>query len=135
MSDSTQQITQLLNAAEDTLKFGDNQNHTVAAAVLADDGKVYTGLNLFHFTGGPCAEIAALTAAISAGNNHLIKIVAVGNNNRGVLAPCGRCRQVLFDYYPNMDVVVGKNQDLVLVPIRDLLPETYDWNKQQEATE
>ncbi|HUD06209.1 MAG TPA: hypothetical protein VMR18_04840 [Candidatus Saccharimonadales bacterium] len=132
MSD-TEQINQLLNAAKTTLDFGDNQNHTVAAAVLSDTGKVYTGLNLFHFTGGPCAEIAALTAAISDGSKQLSTIVAVGNNNRGVLAPCGRCRQVLFDYYPAINVVINRNQNLVLIPITDLLPETYDWNKQQEA--
>ncbi len=132
MLDREQQIMRLFDVAKEVVdKFGDSRNHTVAAAVLANDGKMYTGLNLFHFTGGPCAEIVVLAAAISDGNKELLTLIAVGNNDRGVLAPCGRCRQVIFDYYPNMNVVTGSGQDLVLASISDLLPNTYDWGKQQ----
>lgn len=33
-------------------------------------------------------------------------IVAVANDNRGVISPCGRCRQMLLDYYPDIRVIV-----------------------------
>ena len=109
---------------------GDGKNHTVAAAIQATDGKVYAGINVFHFTGGPCGEVSALAAALSDGNKELESIVAVGNNNRGVIAPCGRCRQILFEYCPNIKVVVNKDGGNILMPIKDLLPELYDWNAQ-----
>lgn len=34
--------------------------HTMGAAVRPVDGKMYGGINLYHFTGGPCAELVAL---------------------------------------------------------------------------
>lgn len=34
--------------------------HTMEAAVRATSGRTFTGMNLYHFTGGPCAELAAL---------------------------------------------------------------------------
>jgi cytidine deaminase len=118
-------------ATEAVDKYGDKQNHTVAAAVVTADGKVITGLNLFHFTGGPCGEIVAVANAISNGEKGLTAIVAVGDRTRGILAPCGRCRQILFDYYPSMQVILRRGGQLTTTPIRDLLPETYDWNQEQ----
>lgn len=56
-------------------------------------------------------------------------IVAVGHNNRGVLAPCGRCRQTIYDYYPEMQVILSN--DGIVKPISELLPYTYSWNDQQ----
>lgn len=124
-------INTLIATAQNLLdKHGDGKNHTVAAVIKAVDGKVYAGINVFHFTGGPCGEISALSAALSDGNKQLDLIVAVGDNNRGVIAPCGRCRQVLFEYNPEIKVVINKNGNNVLMSIRELLPETYDWNAQ-----
>lgn len=37
--------------------------HTMGAAVRSADGRTFTGVNLHHFTGGPCAELVALGAA------------------------------------------------------------------------
>lgn len=45
-------IDQLIKAATDLInKYTDDKNHTVAAAVLTKSGKVFTPLNLYHFTG------------------------------------------------------------------------------------
>lgn len=35
-------------------------DHTVGCATLASDGRIFTGINIFHFSGGPCAESVAL---------------------------------------------------------------------------
>lgn len=112
-------------------KFGDGQNHTVGAAVATKDGSIVTGINLFHFTGGPCGEMVALANAISQGDKDLIAVVAVGDNDRGVLPPCGRCRQILFDFYPEMQVVHEQNSTYDVKPIRELLPDIYDWREHQ----
>ncbi len=99
--------------------------HTVAAAVRAANGRVATGLNLHHFSGGPCAEVVALANAAADGLDELDRIVAVGDAGRGVLAPCGRCRQVLLDLHPRIHVVVPVEDGLAAVPVADLLPWAY----------
>jgi len=76
--------------------------HTMGAAVRGVDGKMYGGVNLFHFTGGPCAELVALGHARASGARELSTIVAVGNMGRSPVGPCGRDRQVLFDYHPKI---------------------------------
>ncbi|MFJ6197783.1 cytidine deaminase family protein [Micromonospora sp. NPDC092111] len=108
-----------------------SDNHTVAAAARTADGRVFTGVNVYHFTGGPCAEVVALGAAVTQGAGELETIVAVGDRGRGVLPPCGRCRQVLLDYHPAIQVIVGPPDALRKVPVTDLLPDTYVWGDQQ----
>lgn len=102
-------------------------NHTVAAAARARDGRIVTAVNAYHFTGGPCAELVVIGAAAAQGAYELDTIVAVGDRDRGVVPPCGRCRQVLLDYFPTIKVIVGNRT----VPITDLLPETYVWADHQ----
>ncbi len=81
-------------------------NHTMAAAARATDGRIVTGVNAYHFTGGPCAELVVVGTAAAQGAYSLRTIVAVGDRDRGVVPPCGRCRQALLDYFPALEVVV-----------------------------
>ena len=99
----------------------------MGSAVLDADGQIYLGVNLYHFTGGPCAELVALAAARAAGAQGLSTIVAVGDEGRGVRSPCGRDRQILADYYPDIRVIVQADDQLVTVKISDLLPAAFDW--------
>ncbi|CAL9340977.1 cytidine deaminase family protein [Streptomyces sp. enrichment culture] len=110
-------------------------NHTVAAAGRAPDGRIVTAVNAYHFTGGPCAELVLIGAAAAQGVYELDTVVAVGDRDRGVVPPCGRCRQALLDYFPALKVVVGAGEALRTVAIRDLLPESYVWADHQLDTE
>jgi cytidine deaminase len=110
-------------------------NHTVAAAARGVDGRIVTAVNAYHFTGGPCAELVVIGAAAAQGVYELDTIVAVGDRDRGVVPPCGRCRQVLLDYFPAVKVIVGEGERLRTVHIADLLPETYVWADHQLDTE
>lgn len=100
--------------------------HTMGAAVQAADGRMFAGVNLYHFTGGPCAELVALGAARAGGARELTHIVAVGNHGRGVRNPCGRDRQVLADLHPAIRVVVTTPGGVVSVAVADLLPLAFD---------
>jgi hypothetical protein len=64
----------------------DGEIHTVAAAARTTDGVLVTGMNLFHFTGGPCAELVVLATAAGLTSAGIETIVAVGDRGRGVLA-------------------------------------------------
>lgn len=105
---------------------GEDGVHTMGAAVRSSDGRTFGGVNLFHFTGGPCAELVALGAARAAGAGEITHIVAVGNHGRGVCSPCGRDRQVFVDYYPSLRVLVPRaDGQVVSVVATDLMPLTY----------
>jgi cytidine deaminase len=106
-------------------------NHTMAAAARARDGRIVTAVNAYHFTGGPCAELVLIGTAAAQGAYELDTIVAVGDRDRGVVPPCGRCRQVLLDYFPALKVIVGAGDRLRTVSIADLLPESYVWADHQ----
>jgi cytidine deaminase len=107
----------------------DTNEHTVAAAAMDANGVIYTGVNVHHFTGGPCAEVVVLgVAAAAAAAAPLITMVAVGKGGQGVLAPCGRCRQVLSDYFPDIGVIMPtwpNEQGPTRVRVSSLLPGTF----------
>lgn len=100
-------------------------DHSVAAAGMDTTGRIFTGVNVYHFTGGPCAELVVLGMAASEGAGPLTTMVAVGDGERGVIAPCGRCRQVLLDQHPDCFVIIPTDDGPDLRPIRDLLPHPY----------
>lgn len=55
----------------------DGHRHTVGSAIRAASGRIVTGVNLYHVTGGPCAELVALANAVAVGETPRT-IVAVG---------------------------------------------------------
>ncbi|MEU1921997.1 cytidine deaminase [Streptomyces albogriseolus] len=109
-------------------------NHTMAAAARTTDGRIVTGVNAYHFTGGPCAELVVVGAAAAQGAHDLETIVAVGDRDCGVVPPCGRCRQVLLDYFPALKVIVATPAGLRALPVTGLLPHTYVWADHQLGT-
>ncbi|MBB5782390.1 hypothetical protein [Nonomuraea jabiensis] len=88
-------------------------------------------MNAYHSTGGPCAELVLIGAAAAQGTYDLDIIVAVGDRDRGVEPSCGRCRQVLLDYFPALKVIVGTSDGLRMVPVTDLPSESYIWADHQ----
>lgn len=118
------------NTIDATTDAGPDEDgiHTMGAAVRAEDGRVFTGVNLYHFTGGPCAELVALGAARAGGATRITHIVAVGNHGRGPVGPCGRDRQILFDYYPGIRVILPTRDGVRSVTVDDLLPVATGWS-------
>jgi cytidine deaminase len=116
----------VIEAAESLARtLGPDPSHTVAAAALDEDGRVHVGANVFHFTGGPCAELVALGVAAAAHAGPLVAMAAVGDGGRGVVPPCGRCRQVMLDLQPGIRVAVPGADGPEMVAIGDLLPVSY----------
>ena len=98
-------------------------NYRVGAALLCADGEVYTGCNVesASYTPTICAERTALVKAISDGQ-HDFSAVAVVTRDGG--SPCGVCRQLLFEFSPEMTVIMADLDGLVRqrVTLADLLP-------------
>ena len=98
-------------------------HHTVGCALLCKNGKVYTGVNCDGIHGS-CAEYITMGIAISAGEREFDTIVATHEKAlNGVVPPCGNCRQMLFEYCPDIKVIVNDEEgNLIKVSARDLLP-------------
>jgi cytidine deaminase len=122
----------------------------VSSACLTSHNRTFTGINTFHFSGSLCAENVAFSNAAADGcsslntpgltrtergeteeglgeKERMMCVVAVANDERGVISPCGRCRQFMFDYYPEIRVIVktGVGDELGTVGIDELLPYAY----------
>ena len=98
-------------------------NHTVGCAMLCKNGNIYKGVNCDGIHGS-CAEYITMGIAISAGEREFDTIVAVHDKHLNcVIPPCGNCRQMLFEYCPDIKVIVNdENGQLIKVAARDLLP-------------
>ena len=122
----TEKDKQLIAAGLDVLSknFDDGiYHHTVGCALLCKNGKVYTGVNCDGIHGS-CAEYITMGIAISAGEREFDTIVATHEKAlNGVVPPCGNCRQMLFQYCPDIKVIVSDEEGkLIKVSARDLLP-------------
>lgn len=97
----------------------------VGAAILTADGNVYRGVCIDTACSmGFCAEHAAAAAMITAGENVIRKVIAVGWDGK-IMPPCGRCREFLSqlaDENRNAQVMVAEN---TVVTLGELLP--YNW--------
>jgi len=104
----------------------DNVYHTVGAALRCKNGRVYTGVNCDGIHGA-CAEFVAMGAAITAGEREFDLIVAVTGRHNGdrILPPCGNCRQMLYEYCPDIGVLIHDGRELLRLPILTLLPYPY----------
>lgn len=121
--DLFQSERRVIEAAESlAASLGDDPNHTVAAAAMDIQGNIYTGVNVHHFAGGPCAELVVLGAAAASNALPLMTMVAAGDQGRGIIPPCGRCRQVLLDQHPDICVAIQGESGTGMHSIRDLLP-------------
>jgi len=117
-----------------TVKVDDYYIGDVGAAVLSEDGQIYTGVCI----GGPlplCAEQVALAAMVTAGERKFSKIVAVwkGQQNKPVIIPpCGRCREFMYQlHHGNLEatVVLGHDHEEKLdelLPLAGWHPEPLD---------
>ncbi|MFJ6696525.1 cytidine deaminase family protein [Streptomyces sp. NPDC091272] len=107
--------------------------HTMGAAVRGADGRMHGGINVYHFTGGPCAELVALGHARASGARELVTIVAVGDGGRGPVGPCGRDRQVLLDLHPGIRVILPTVEGVRSVRVEELLPHATRWTPEGGA--
>lgn len=119
---------ELIKVALDVItnNHDDGTYHVVGAAIRCKNGNVYKGVNCDGIHGS-CAEFTAMGAAYSNGEREFDTIVAAhmkAPNN--VVSPCGNCRQMLFEYCPDINVIVNdENGQLVKVTARQLLPYAY----------
>ena len=97
----------------------------VGAALLCAGGTVFTGCNVENAAYGStiCAERTALVKAVSEGHrDDFVRLAVVGRGD-DYCWPCGACRQMLFEFAPDLTVLVARgDHEFVTLPLRELLP-------------
>ncbi len=91
----------LRKAAQDvmTKAYAPYSRYPVGAAALVDDGRVVVGCNVENAAYGVtlCAECSLISALVVGGGGRLVAFTCVDSRGE-VLAPCGRCRQLLWEH-------------------------------------
>ena len=96
----------------------------VGAALLCDDGSVYTGCNVENasYPCGICAERIAAAKAVSEGRKRFTACAVTGSSAEKC-TPCGICRQFLYEFAPDMTVLCGnKDGEYDEAKLSELLP-------------
>ena len=96
----------------------------VGAALLADGGKIFAGCNVENASYGltQCAERVAIAKAVSEGARR-IRAIAVVAAEGAPISPCGACRQVIYEFGKEADVLlVSAEGKRVVEKITTLLP-------------
>lgn len=121
----------LINTAKAVLNnsYSPYSGFKVAAAVLAESGKVYTGVNIenISYPAGICAERTAISKAISEGEKKIVKIAVVSSAD-DITYPCGICRQVMTEFMEKSGelVFMDKNRKIKVVKLGEIMPFAFD---------
>jgi cytidine deaminase len=110
-----------------TQAYAPYSRFAVGAALLAQDGRIFTGCNVENASYGltVCAERVALFKAVSEGAREFLALaVACG---KSPCAPCGACRQVLYEFAPDLLLIMadGEGKNWRSAKLRDLLPQGF----------
>jgi cytidine deaminase len=100
-------------------------NFRVGAALLAEDGTVFTGCNVENRSFGltVCAERNAVFQGVARGKRAFTALAIATPDSAEPVGPCGACRQVLSEFMaPNAPVTFGGSGSRVDTTIGDLLP-------------
>ena len=127
-----EQRQELISAAMAQLEraYAPYSHFKVGAALLTEEGRIYTGCNIENaaYTPTNCGERTAFFKAVSEGERSFRAICIVGGMD-GVptdyTAPCGVCRQVMMEFCSpeEFEVILARGaEDYQVYKLKDLLP-------------
>jgi cytidine deaminase len=103
-------------------------NFKVGAAIEDDSGRIHTGCNIENATYGLtlCAERVAVFKAISEGARRFRRIAVAADT--GILTPpCGACRQILWEFCGDAELILTNLQNKTeTFRLKDLFPRPFD---------
>ncbi len=90
------------------LAYANESKFFVGAALVAEDGRIFTGCNVENISYGltMCAERVAIGKAVSEGVRRFSAIAIVADTKQPI-SPCGACRQVLAEFAPDLRMILA----------------------------
>ncbi|HEY6362075.1 MAG TPA: cytidine deaminase [Vicinamibacterales bacterium] len=127
---SRQPAAGLLSAARQARRRAraDYSGFKVGAALETADGTIITGCNIENATYGltMCAERVAMFKALSEGHRRFRRIVVVADTQEST-PPCGSCRQILWEFAGDIEVILANLQrETARYRMSELLPLPFD---------
>jgi cytidine deaminase len=127
---SSEQRHELIRAADEATKnaYAPYSDFRVGAAILTAKGEMFSGCNVENASYGMtnCAERTAIFAAVANSGPGLEVIAVAVANARGVpCAPCGACRQVIYEFGPDATIFFQGANGPKEAQITELLPEGF----------
>ncbi|MBN1920746.1 MAG: cytidine deaminase [Anaerolineae bacterium] len=117
-----------------TRAYAPYSNYQVGAAILTEDGQLFTGGNVENavYPLGMCAERVAIATAIATGARRIVALAVVTANGG---TPCGACRQVLREFADvDIPVLIGTPDGAYHeLRLEELLPESFSVTDLKEA--
>lgn len=110
-----------------TFSYSPYSKFAVGAAVLTEDGSIYTGCNIENASYGltNCAERTAIFKAVSEGNKSF-QAIAIVADTKGPCSPCGACRQVIAEFKIPQIIMANLTGQVKVSTLLELLP--YNFN-------
>ena len=123
----------LIDIAEEARKkaYAPYSHFCVGAALLCEDGSVYTGCNIENASFSPtcCAERVAIFKAVSDGKTRFSAIAIVGGKRDGekiLCYPCGVCRQTICEFCDgDMRIITSDGGQAEIATLGELLPNRF----------
>lgn len=108
---------------ERNFAYAPYSNFKVGAALLTKSGKIYTGCNIENASYGAtvCAERIAMFKAVSEGEKDF-EAIAVYVETKELAFPCALCRQVMYEFSPNMKVISANKDKYEIKNLSELFP-------------
>jgi cytidine deaminase len=106
----------------------DYSGFKVGAALETDAGEIITGCNIENATYGltVCAERVAIFKALSDGKRSFTRIAVVADT-QDPTPPCGACRQIIWEFCGDVDVIIANLAEVkAALKMKDLLPMPFD---------
>jgi cytidine deaminase len=103
-------------------------NFKVGAALETADGTIITGCNIENATYGltMCAERVAMFKALSEGHRQFTRVAVVADTEEPT-PPCGSCRQILWEFGGDLEVILANTkEETARWQMKDLLPLPFD---------
>lgn len=126
------ELIKLANEAKENA-YAPYSNFKVGAAIITEDGKIFTGCNIENasYGGTNCAERTALFKALSEGYRKFTKIAVIADSS-DYTYPCGICRQVLSEFGTDLEVIVANQKlEYKVHKLSEILPYAFT-NKDME---
>lgn len=108
-----------------TKSYAPYSHVTVGACAITNDGRLIEGANVENASFGLtlCAECSLISDLARQGGGRLTGVSIVAGDGLPI-APCGRCRQLLFEHGGN-ELLIDAGDEAAPTPLRELLPHAF----------